>query len=203
MDARIYDWNGVLVSTDGFRGWLREKHPRLFEEFYFVEKEEIQLKKKPDQELLGIYEKATNECLYPIFLLPRVTEKLKLDKNENCARLVFTSAPRSTVLSKITEFGLENLVDEIITIDDLAIGNLTKEDPKVFQYLAKHIVNLGLMPCAYTDDSQRRIMAAVEANRSLTREGQETIRKLYLFDPKTENQQKQGYQTVNDLLLVR
>lgn len=204
-NARIYDFNGVIVSTDGFRRWFEQTHPALFNQHYKREGESIQLICKPSAEVLAIYEQATTNCLYLIELLPNVKEKLELDYREGYARILFTGVPRQRLTSKIREFGLEQLLEEIVTVEDLkdhSSSTLAKEDPKIFEYLISYLQGKGFTPTAYVDDSIRRIEAAVKANQTLQLSGNGGIDQLYLFDQKNPSQEGNDYKRINNLLLM-
>jgi FMN phosphatase YigB (HAD superfamily) len=206
-NAKLYDWSGVLVSVDGFRTWLREERSDLFFEHYDWDESRgiATLKKRPSQEVLDLFEEATTRGLYQLKLLQNVQERLSRDSVEGYVRVAFTSVPRAILGPQLQDLGVANYLDEIVTVEDLNQifrTTLAKEDPLLFQYLNDHVRTRGLNPVVYVDDSIKRIEAAVQANNNLPEEWMK-IARLYLFDQKKAPGGEEGYQRVNDLLLVR
>ncbi|MCK4589441.1 MAG: hypothetical protein KAT77_03295 [Nanoarchaeota archaeon] len=207
--TKVYDWNGVLITVDGFKDWLRETDPELFNDYFVKGEENKELKRKVRPQLLALYEDATNQGLYPVDLLPNVNERLEQDEREGYVRTIFTSSPRKIINFKLQDLSLTGKVDEVIVLDDIitefGLQGAMKEDPVIFKSLIDFILkhNIG-QPATYTEDSQKRLESALEANRILSWEGRKGFERIYLFDPKAEQAVTagKGYTKVNDLLLV-
>lgn len=208
--TKVYDWNGVFVTVDGFKDWLKEKEPEIFEKYFVLGKKDKELKRQIRPQVLEIYEDATEKGLYPIDLIPNVIERLEQDAQEGYVRTIFTSSPRQVISSQAQDLGLAGKVDEIVVLDDIVaefgLEGAMKEDPAVFKGLIDFVLQYGIgQPATYTEDSEKRLEAAVQANKLLAQEGRKGFERIYLFDPRAEQPVApgEGYKKVNSLLLVR
>ena len=95
--TKVYDWNGVLITKDGFRNWLKETEPELFEKYFILGKEDKELKRRIRPQILAIHEEVVDQGVYPVELLPNVETRLDRDAQEGYNRTIFTSSPRKII----------------------------------------------------------------------------------------------------------
>ncbi len=188
-EVKIYDWNGTLVTVDGFRRWVRDTNLALAVRFYDSGQEE---RTAATQDIKKIFEYASNEGLYPVELFPGVAERLQQDQKEGYQRLVFSTISPDTLNKQAQALGIRDKIDQIIPLDDvLKYGNIVgavKEDPRVYAHLVQM---LGLEKAqAYTDDTPARAVAAAESR---------AFNKVYLFDPKNAAKPGEGYSVIDNI----
>ncbi len=202
-EVKLYDWNGVLVSADGFRSWLKQTHADLHHLF-------VELGQKDEAntvEVRRIYEEATNLNLYPLQLMGGARERLTQDYSSGFIRTIFTSIPRHTFNSQLSGLGIQDLVDEVIVLEDIAarfnLPTNIKENPQVFAALLELVsTDLG-RPLTYVDDGLKRVEAAVLGNQQFTQQGRLGLERIYHFDLKTQPKNTdKDYIIVNNLNLV-
>ncbi len=206
-ETRVYDWNGVLITVDGFWRYLQEHHSDVYDAYKVRGDRDPEVKRAVRPRLLEIYEAATLEGLYPVELIPHVHERLASDREQGLLRTIFTSAPRVTIERQLGELGVS--VDQVVVLADIqrefGLSAAIKEDPAVFEALARYLPKRGMgTPVSYVDDAVNRIKAAVQANSRLRDTGNQELGRLYLFDSKaaTSPIASQEYTTINNLLHI-
>ena len=167
---KLYDWNGTLVTLDGLRAYFEEHHAQLWHEYKILGDRDPELKKKHLPRMMELVEYATQNDLYPVNVMPRAVERLQADQTEGFRRVVFTSISRELLRKQSRELGIANLVDEVITLEDMkqefGLEGVTKESPETYQALVQFLQQHNLGICeTYTDDGKPRIITAVEVNR--------------------------------------
>ena len=188
--VKIYDWNGTLITVEGFRAWVREAHPALAADFYGLDQD---VRKAATPDLKRVFEDASNRGLYPCELFPNVAKRLEQDRQEGYARVVFSTVNQDTLDRQMCNFGIRQNIDRIVSLDEVKQdGNLldaVKEDPRVYGHL---VTMLGVARArAYTDDTPARAVAAVTAG---------VFDKVYLFDPENKAKLGEGYALIDDLM---
>ena len=158
-------------------------------------------------EVRRIYEEATNLSLYPLELMDGAKERLIQDYSSGFTRTIFTSIPRHTLNSQLFDLGIQDLVDEVVVLEDIAARfNLPaniKENPQVFTALLELVrVELG-RPLTYVDDGIQRVEAAVIGNQQFIQQGRLGLERIYHFDRKAHpTTGDKDYILINNLSLV-
>src|SRR3989338_8699205 len=97
MQARIYDWNGTLVTKDGFLDYLRNDHPGVYQEYWIAGKTDKAARERAKPRVVELFEYASENDLYTVELFPHVRERLEHDRTEGLVRAVFTSVSREAL----------------------------------------------------------------------------------------------------------
>lgn len=205
MQARIYDWNGTLVTKDGFLDWLKSEHRNVYDEYWVRGKTDQEAKRKAKPEVARLFEYASENDLYTVALFPHVRERLHQDRQEGSVRMVFSTVSREALTTQANRLGICSELDQIVSLTEVMQRfNLTaaiKEDPTVYQHLALLLRERGFDHLkSYIDDGLPRVQAAVKANEILRQDEKIHFQQLYHFDPEAaaSPQYLTGYTTVND-----
>ena len=95
--VKVYDWNGTLVTVEGFRTLLRETEPELFDNYYNKGKDDPNIRRQFKPRITEIFEDANIHGLYPVELHTHVRERLELDKQQGYARAIFSTVPEAVL----------------------------------------------------------------------------------------------------------
>ncbi len=208
-ELKVYDYNGVIVGVDGFRQWFKENHPEVWHQYKVVGSNNPEVLRAVMPQVQGIYEQATINDLYLVSLLPSVQERLERDAAQGYARTLFTSVPREVTERQLERLGIAGSIDALVTLSDIqmvcGLGNAVKEDPAVFYGLVEYCARQGIgTVTSYTDDTEKRVLSAVNAHRQLQTDGRQGIDRIYHFDEKMPEDKVicNGYEKIRSLLSV-
>jgi len=193
-EVKAYDWNGTLVTIDGFRRWIREQseHKDLVAQFYDGDTDS---KRAATPEMRAVFEDASQRGVYPVSLFPQVVERLERDGEEGYLRVVLSTVSPEPLARQAAELGIGNKIDQFVSLEEVlrfsGLQSLAKEDAGVYRSLA---AMLGL-PCkTYVDDTPARVVAARDAT---------VFQRVFLFDSKGTAEAGQGYTVVTNIMDVQ
>ena len=206
-ETRVYDWNGTLVTKDGFLDYLRTDHPEVYQEYWIAGRTDRSAKERAKPRVIELFEHASEHDLYAVELFPHVRERLQQDRDEGLVRTVFTSVSREALIKQAARLGIRDVLDEIVSLNEVmqrfGLASAIKEDPAVYQRLAELLQEKGFGKLvSYVDDGLPRIQAAAQANEVLRQQGKLSFERVYHFDPKAPASPVpgEGYTVINDLL---
>lgn len=210
MQTRIYDWNGTLVTKDGFLDYLKADHPEVYQEYWIKGKTDKAAKERAKPRVVELFEYASDNDLYAVELFPHVRERLEQDRAEGLVRTVFTSVSKEALTKQASRLGMRDALDEIVSLNEVMqhfrLASAIKEDPSVYVYLAQFLGEKGFDQLkSYVDDGLPRVQAAVKANEQLRQEGKTPFQLIYHFNPEEKESPKHnaGYTTINDFRHLR
>ena len=203
---KVYDYNGVLVSVDGFKEFLRENHPQIYDIWVVQGAVDPEVKRAAKGRVNELFETANREGSYPISLMPHVKGRLQLDNDQGYQVAVFTTCTRELVEEKTRELGIRPCIHHIISLDELIsiynIEGAIKEDPRTFAFLMEHLSRTGADLRSYADDSEIRIQAMMQAKKVRSSEGKPVFENAYWLASTKDPSEKQGYRIINDIMLA-
>lgn len=213
MQARIYDWNGTLVTKEGFLEYLHQDHPEVYREYWIQGKTDKAAKERAKPRVVELFEYASENDLYTVELFPQVRERLKQDHVEGLVRTVFTSVSKEALTTQAVRLGIRDALDEIVSLNEVmqrfGLTNAIKEDPSTYICLAQFLGEKGFTSLkSYIDDGLPRIQAVLRANEGLSESRnlpKLTFNQLYHFNPEEKESPRQntGYTTINDFRHLR
>jgi phosphoglycolate phosphatase-like HAD superfamily hydrolase len=203
---KLYDFNGVLVSVDKFREYLKQSNPDLYHTYYIEAEKDIELKRKFKNIIRDAYDYATDNGLYEMSLIPGAVERLRKDHELGYSTGTFTTMRLPSLVQMLDRLGINGELNHIVPLEEIALkykmGIAVKESPDVYVAVARHMHEKGCSIETYVDDSETRVKAVLAANPIIAGLGIQPVQRLYHFSLKNAEAQMPGYMAINELMKV-
>jgi FMN phosphatase YigB (HAD superfamily) len=206
--ARVYDWMGVLLDMKEMQKYMLENYGELFKAYEEAKKTKAPNVNEIRERIVPLYNDAVDNARFPVFLFEDSKYRLEQDLKKGYVTVIFTGSPKDRLQSQLKDLGLTGLVNETVVLDEIRaqypeLMNFTKEDPKVFETLIKHLdVNIRIKDLDfYIDDTLARTESAAIANKNMQGQGYKGFGQIYHLDRKAgAASQSDGYRIVQSLM---